>query len=255
MNCADSARRANTPVMDGLVAPEPMATDPLATIAQRVMARLRVWARHAATFGSAGSMVLAAMLGAAAFAFALAAPSPPVSATSPAAVRAPELRGRLIDISTPVSGALGSAAPANVGPGALTPIGAPPAAAIETALDYDVVFFWPARPQTVSEPVAIRQGPASYALLIRSARPGERLRINGRVEDAPNGPWLRVRLADGQDGYLAARTIDVGAFRHRRAVEATQVAETDVTGEAAGAPLAPLQPDEYGDPDVGPPSF
>lgn len=231
--------------MDSVVAPDLMTE-----FARRAIARLRAWARHAATFGSAGSMVLGAVLGAAAFVFALASPSAPVSASTPATVRAPEIRGRLTDISAPVT-----PAPAMVAPDMLAPIGAPPPAAIETALDYDVVFFWPARPQTVAEPVAIRDGPASYARVLRSARPGERLRINGRVEDAPNGPWLRVRLADGQDGYFAARTVDVGAFRQRRATEAAQVAEAGaVSVEAAGAPLM-SSPDDYSDPEIGPPSF
>ncbi len=226
------------------------APDPMTDFARRAMARLRVWARHAANFGSAGSMVLGAMLGVAAFAFALASPPPPAPENTPATARAPDIRGRLTDIS-----ATAAPAPAMVAPGALAPIGVPPPPAVETALDYDVVFFWPARPQTVAEPVAIRDGPAPYAHMIRSARPGERLRINGRVEDAPNGPWLRVRLADGQDGYFAARTVDVGVFRQHRAAEATQVVDAGaVPAETAGAPLM-SSPDEYSDPEIGPPSF
>lgn len=225
------------------MAPEPQAPGAFEAFALGALPRLRGWVRHAGTFGSAGSMVLAALLGAATFAFALAAPKPPAPAI------APEMRGRLTDVSAPAPAAAEA-------PGALAPMGAPPPAAIETALDYDVVFFWPARPQTVASAAAIRKGPAAWAPVIRNARPGERLRINGRVDDAPNGPWLRVRLADGQDGYFAARTVDVGVFRQRRAEEAPQVAATGETPvEAAGAPLIAPPPDEAAGPEAGAPSF
>ena len=257
--------------MDGLMAPRHMAPDALADLARRALAHLPGWSRHAATFGSAGSMVLAAMLGVATFAFALASPPVVSSTATRAAAWWPETggadsRGRLTEISA--TGAMAATAVvtdarpdtlsdtlSDTLPDTLAPIGTPPPAAIETALDYDVVFYWPARPQTVAEPAAIREGPATYARVIRSAHPGERLRINGRVEEAPNGPWLRVRLADGQDGYFAAHTIDVGVFRQRRAVEATQVADTGVVVEAAGAPLLSSSPDAYGDPESGPPLF
>jgi hypothetical protein len=134
------------------------------------------------------------------------------------------------------------------------PLGAPPAAPVQLALDYDVTFFWPKTPQTVAEAVAIREGPADYAKVIRSARPGERLRINGKVEDAPDGPWLRVRLEDGRDGYFAADTLEIGQFRRRRAEERVLEAETapEAAPAAAGAPLIVAGPDG---PEAGSPSF
>lgn len=229
--------------MDGLTVSPPPAFN-AADFARRLGAQLKLWARQAATFGSAGSMLLAAVAGVIAFAFALASipvetlqAAPPVA---PAATPAPASHAPLTNISAP--GEL----PA--------PIGTAPGPAVETALDYDVVFYWPARPQTVVEPVAIRDGPAPYAHVIRSARPGERLRINGRAEDAPNGPWLRVRLEDGRDGYFAAKTVDVGVFRRKRAVE-TATPDANA-GEAAetGAPITlnvPPPPDA----DFGPPTF
>jgi hypothetical protein len=220
--------------------------------ARQALACVQRWAVSAATPGSAGSLVFAAVLGAAAFAAALAAAPlgpPAAKAAAPAAIR-PHLP--LTDVST--------AQPAADDPAALELLpatGAPPPPAIDTALDFEVVFYWPATPQTVSEPTAIREGPAPWARVVRSARPGERLRINGRVDAAPQGPWYRVRLADGRDGYFAAHTVDSASFRRRR--EPTQVAEAMApVGDAVGAPLMPTPPPEDGGPEmdvIGPPAF
>ena len=228
--------------MDALTTPE--TPFDAGALARRVGGQFKVWVRHAATFGSAGSMVLAALMGMAAFALALA--STPLSAPEAPPVAPAVSQPPLTSISVP------RAPPA--GEPELAPIGTAPGPAVETVLDYDVTFYWPATPQTVAEPVAIRDGPAPYARVIRSARPGERLRINGRAEDAPRGPWLRVRLEDGRDGYFAAHTVDVGAFRRKRAAE---IATPDPAAEAAvadGAPLTlnvPPPPDA----DFGPPTF
>ena len=171
-------------------------------------------------FGSPASMALSAGVGFVTLAGALA--SWPVSEAPASVARTAQ---------APVSVAMTPA---------IAPVGAPPPPPVQIALDYDVVFYWPKTPQTVAEPVAIRTGPAGYAKVLRSARPGERLRINGRVDDAPGGPWLRVRLEDGSDGYFAANTMDVGAFRRRRveapAVELDVVAP-EVTPDQTGAPL------------------
>lgn len=196
------------------------------------------WAKAAATFGSAGSLAFAAVLGAAAFLAALSiAPPPPAQATP-----APKSSAPLTDVS--------------VRPGSLAPVGTPPPPAVQTVLDYEVTYFWPERPQTVAEPTAIRQGPAARTALIRTARPGERLRINGKVVDAPQGPWLRVRLAEGGDGYIQARTVDVAAFRQRRAAEvAATTGEGADVAAASGAPLIPPSPAIAEESELGPPSF
>ncbi len=215
-------------------------------------------ARAVATFGSAGNMAFAAALGAGAFLVALASGpmetpavaasvKPVQSAAAPASARAAP--GAAADAPV-VRGPVAEAAPA-----APAPTGTAPAPAIENVLDYAVAFYWPARPQTVAEPVALREAPAGYARVIRAARPGERLRINGRVTDAPGGPWLRVRLADGRDGYFAARTLDVGAFRSRRAAAAATGTGADVAAAESGAPFVILPPAIAEESEIGPPSF
>lgn len=234
--------------MEPAVALETTVTPTAAALAARARALAWSWARQAATFGSAGSMVLAACVGAVAFVIALSSTPMQAATPAPTAIRAPSapaVRGPLTDISAPSDIEL------------LAPVGTPPGAAVETALDYDVVFFWPATPQTVAEPVAIRAGPAARAHVIRSARPGERLRINGRVASAPNGPWLRVRLETGQDGYFAARTMDVGAFRRQRAADPANAALAPDAGDGVviGAPLTVAAPEIKPDADTGPPAF
>lgn len=218
---------------------------------RRLGASLRQWSVEAATPGSAGSLVLAACLGVAAFAMALAsAPILPHEAEAASPPVRPDLP--LTDVSLRPPGFA-------VAPTSLAPIGAPPPPAIDLALNFEVAYFWPATPQTVTEPVAIREGPAPRAKVLRAARPGERLRINGRVVDAPSGPWLRVRLASGQDGYFAARTVDASSYRRRRAADPATVdaPPAQTLADVAGAPLMPTPPpDEGPDPDVsGPPSF
>jgi hypothetical protein len=233
--------------MENAAAPE--GTPAATPVRAALWARVRPALAAIAAFGSPGNMAFAALLGAGAFiAAAIAAP---IEAPAEAAPPPPRSSQPLTDVSvTPGALPLDPA-------GALQPVGVAPAAAIESVLDYAVVFFWPATPQTVADPVAIREGPADYARVIRAARPGERLRINGKVAAAPGGPWLRVRLADGRDGYFAARTVDVGAFRRRRAAEV----ETAAAGMAdpaivdgLGAPLIVdrTQPD---DAEIGPPAF
>lgn len=211
--------------------------DRVAALAQRAWAWLYARMAPAARFGSPASMTMGASFGVLAFAGALA--SWPVD-------------------GAPASAARAAQAPVSV---AMTPISAPaPVAAlppppVQMALDYTVAFFWPKTPQTVAEPVAIREGPADYARTIRSARPGERLRINGRVDDAPDGPWLRVRMEDGRDGYFAARTIDVGAYRRPPAsiVAVDGVAPPEGAPDTTtGAPLIVAGPTSEPD---GPPSF
>jgi hypothetical protein len=207
------------------------------TVADHVLNALAFARRQivrAGTFGTPASMTAAAVVGVALCAAALStwpASNTAMAAHAPVAVEA---------AMTPIS------APA--------PMGAPPAAPVQLALDYDVTFFWPKTPQTVAEAVAIREGPADYAKVIRAARPGERLRINGKVEDAPDGPWLRVRLEDGRDGYFAADTLEIGQFRYRRAqqraLEADQAPEAPPT--VVGAPLIVAGPDG---PEAGLPSF
>jgi len=199
----------------------------------------------ASRFGSSGNLALAACLGVFAFAWTLMAG--PLATVAPAVATAPAARPTA---SAPAAPAGAQDTPASFE--APAPVGQAPGAIVETALDYDVAFYWPQTPQTVTEPVAIRSGPATWAQLLRSARPGERLRINGRVEDAPGGPWYRVRLADGRDGYLAARTTDVGSWRRKRAAEARAAAETAATA-VAGAPLA--VPGAPTAPDAPPPAF
>jgi len=207
------------------------------TVADHVLNALAFARRQlelAGNFGSPASMTAAALVGVALCAAALATwptTNTAMAAHAPAAVEA---------AMTPIS--------------APTPTGAPPSAPVQLALDYDVTFFWPKTPQTVAEAVAIREGPADYAKVIRAARPGERLRINGRVEDAPDGPWLRVRLEDGRDGYFAAQTLEVGQFRRRRAEERVLEAETapEAGPVSVGAPLIVAGPDG---PEAGSPSF
>jgi len=206
-------------------------------IADHILNALAFGKRHvveASRFGSPASMIGASALGAIACTVALAS----WPAASPVAVaHAPEAS---------VEETLAAYAP--------EPVGSAPARLVQTALDYDVAYFWPKSPQTVATPVAIRTGPADYAELIRAARPGERLRINGVAADAPGGPWLRVRMEDGRDGYFAAETIEIGAFRRsraqERAVEAAAVAEA--APASTGAPLVVAGPSEA---EVGPPSF
>ncbi|KAF0178771.1 MAG: hypothetical protein FD160_2211 [Caulobacteraceae bacterium] len=217
---------------------------PQGDIIDRVAARVqrtRTWLHArmapAARFGSPANMSVGAVAGVAAFAGALL--SWP-AASAPASVARADFGPAVVDM-TPIS------APA--------PVGAPPPPPLQLALDYDVAFFWPKTPQTVAEPVAIREGPAGYAKTIRSARPGERLRINGRVDDAPDGPWLRVRLEDGRDGYFAARTIDVGSYRRPPAAAPAADDAAPLEGEpgvTAGAPLIVAGPTSEPD---GPPSF
>lgn len=220
-------------------APMPPAdiVDRLEHFARRARAWLKAYVTPATRFGSPASMALSAGIGFATLAGALV--SWPVSDAPASVARAASAPVGVV--MTPVS--------------SVAPVGAPPPPPVQIALDYDVVFFWPKTPQTVAEPVAIREGPADYARTIRSARPGERLRINGRVDDAPDGPWLRVRLEDGRDGYFAARTIDVGAYR--RPPASIPVVDGVPPPEGApdmttGAPLIVAGPTSEPD---GPPSF
>jgi hypothetical protein len=187
----------------------------------------------ASRFGSPASMIAACGVGVVACAAALA--------TWPAASTAVALSPSVKPVQS-----VAAYAPA--------PMGALPPPPVQTALDYDVAYFWPKAPQTVADPVAIRVGPADYAALIRAARPGERLRINGVVEEAPGGPWMRVRMEDGRDGYFAAETMEIGAFRRRRSAErAVEAASSpEATSTSAGAPLVVAGPSEA---EVGPPSF
>lgn len=207
-------------------------------IADHILNALAFGKRHvveASRFGSTASMIGASALGAVVCTIALV--SWPAAAPASAVAHTPKAS---------VEETLASYAP--------EPMGAAPARLVETALDYDVAYFWPKTPQTVATPVAIRTGPADYAELIRAAKPGERLRINGVAADAPGGPWLRVRLEDGRDGYFAAETIEVGAYRRRRAAEPTAepVPAPEAGPTATGAPLVVAGPSES---EIGPPSF
>ncbi len=204
--------------------------------ARRAWAQLRAVAAPAAQFGSPASMTMGAALGVVVFGGALAGWSAGSAPASAARMVAEQAAITMTQISAPA------------------PVGAPPPPPVQLALDYDVVFFWPKSPQTVAEAVAIREGPAEYAKAIRSARPGERLRINGRVEAAPDGPWMRVRLEDGRDGYFAGETIEVAAFRRRRAEEPAAEAAPALEDPQVhtGAPLIVAGP--ASEPD-GPPSF
>lgn len=220
------------------IAAHVMAVQSIAgSVADKVIAGLAFARRQlarAASFGTPASLTAAAVAGVALCAAALAT-WPETNAAMAAHTPAP-----VATDMTPIS------APA--------PMGAPPAAPVQLALDYDVRFFWPTTPQTVAEPVAIREGPADYAKVIRPAKPGERLRINGRVDEAPNGPWFRVRLEDGRDGYFAAETLEIGQFRRRRAEERSRESDEgpEAPPAAVGAPLIVAGPSS--DPD-GPPSF
>jgi hypothetical protein len=223
---------------------------PISAIARGFAARAKAWGRAVATPGSPGSFLFAAVVGV--FAFTAAVASGPIAPRE--AEAAPAIRRDL-----PLTDVAVRPAPLTPAqPGDLAPIGAPPPPAIDTALDYAVAYYWPLRPQTVTAPAAIREGPAPWAKVLRQARPGERLRINGRTIDAPGGPWLRIRLSDGRDGYVAGRTIDADAWRRQRAasVQTAAVADGPVAADAVGAPLAAAGPDEGPDPDVvDPPSF
>lgn len=216
-------------------------------------ATLRRWAVLAATPGSAHSLALAAAIGVIAFAGAVGA----VPSHQPvrAAVQAPAASAPAP--LTPIALQQTASLPASQNGDALAPVGAPPLPAIDRAFDYPVVFFWPATPQTVVDAAAIREGPSTSARVLRSARPGDRLRINGRVANAPSGPWWRVRLPDGRDGYLSAHTMDVAAYRRKRAAETAEAGETPdpALADVTGAPLMPTPPDEGPDPDISPPSF
>lgn len=214
-------------------APQSIA-DAVADVVLNALAFGRDMAARAVRFGSPASMMAAALMGVALCAVALAtwpASSSAVASSAPVTLETPMI---------PVS--------------ATTPVVAVPPPPVQIALDYDVAFFWPLTPQTVAQPVAIREGPADYAEVIRAARPGERLRINGRVEEAPGGPWLRVRMEDGRDGYFAARTIDVGAYRPRL-TEAPGFDETAPPTSEPGVAGAPLVVAGDSDADIGPPSF
>jgi len=220
------------------IASHAMAVQSVAdTVADHVLNALAFARRQlarAGNFGSPASMTAAAVLGVALYAAALA--SWPATNTAMAAHAPVTVETVLTPISAPA------------------PTGAPPAAPVQIALDYDVTFFWPKTPQTVAEAVAIREGPADYAKIIRPARPGERLRINGLVEDAPDGPWRRVRLEDGRDGYFAAETLEIDLFRRRRAEQrARELDQAPPAPPAAvGAPLILAGPDG---PEAGLPSF
>lgn len=207
-------------------------------IADHILNALAFGKRHvveASRFGSPASMIGASALGVVACTIALV--SWPAAAPAAAVAHTPEAS---------VEETLAAYAP--------EPMGAAPARLVETALDYDVAYFWPKTPQTVGTPVAIRTGPADYAELIRAAKPGERLRINGVAADAPGGPWLRVRMEDGRDGYFAAETMEVGAYRRRRAAEPAveTVSAPDLGPISTGAPLVVAGPSEA---EIGPPSF
>lgn len=220
------------------IASHAMAVQSIAdNVADQMLAALGFVRRQlvrAGNFGSPASMTAAALVGVALCAVALATwPATPAAMAAHAPV---VVQTEMTPVSAPV------------------PMGAPPAAAVQLALDYDVTFYWPKTPQTVAEAVAIREGPADYAKVIRAARPGERLRINGKVEDAPDGPWLRVRLEDGRDGYFAAKTLEVGQYRRPRPADPSleAVAASESTPLSAGAPLIIAGPDG---PEAGSPSF
>jgi hypothetical protein len=247
-------------------APAPREADDWTLVVQAAVvgawSRVRPALRAAFSFGSPGSMVLAAAIGAGAFlAAALAGPmdspaeaappriDPPAAGLTEAA-RPPDVP--VADVS--VAGVSVPGVAADAAAEAPAPVGAAPGAAVESVLDQDVVFFWPATPQTVEQPVAIRTGPSGTAPLIRNARPGERLRINGKAPDALGGPWHRVRLADGRDGYFAARTVDVAAWRRRRAAEADAAFAGGTDPAARGAPLI-YDRAVSEESETGPPSF
>jgi hypothetical protein len=75
------------------------------------------------------------------------------------------------------------------------------------------------------------------------AAPGRRLRVNGLVMNSDaEEPWLRVRLADGKDGFIQADFVPMSQFRSERAAERREAEEmasaTYATADPVGAPLS-----------------
>lgn len=99
---------------------------------------------------------------------------------------------------------------------------APQTAAVQSpaeAMGYREVVFLAPRPMTVSETVRLRDRPseAKDARVLGSVEPGDRIRITRVVGGAPEGPWLRLRLANGRDGYiLAEHAADLVEWRDSR---------------------------------------
>lgn len=117
---------------------------------------------------------------------------------------------------------------------------APPQTPIDTdarAPAIDVAFYTPQAPLTVTEATRLRSAPSADSRALGTLLPGVRLRVNGRVDDAPDGPWLRHRLNSGGVGYVAENmTSDLGVWQRRRNAErAEQKGATSATPPESGA--------------------
>jgi hypothetical protein len=134
----------------------------------------------------------------------------------------------------------------------LEPIAAQRLARVDTVGMSQIVYFFPHEPLTVREQAKIYAFPfAEDGKALRTAAPGCRLRVNGLVMNSDvETPWLRVRLADGRDGFLQANFVPISKLRAERAAarrEAEAIAEaTASTTDPVGAPLSftPPPPEE-----------
>lgn len=214
----------------------------------RDLARARVeaivaTARRWIADGASGNYAAAALIGFAAFGLAILGQEG--NSASASAARPQETR-----VAPAPSKAAALARPEAVERTTLVVAGRqePSPKASDLMLTYDVDYYWPDEPQTVATPTRIRTRPEKGASVLTIAAPGERLRINGRIQ-VGSTDWYRVRLPDARDGYFAADDVVVALadYRRRRAatvraqmVDASSVdasAAAPAFGPSAGAPL------------------
>jgi hypothetical protein len=114
-------------------------------------------------------------------------------------------------------------------------------------LNYRVAFFAPQAPLTVMEPTRLRSLPSQDSRALSTLQPGVKLRINGRVDDAPGGPWLRHKLTNGSVGFVAEDlTGDLRNWRAARAAAAK--AKATAAQDEASPPDAPPVTDQSAPP-------
>lgn len=125
----------------------------------------------------------------------------------------------------------------------LEPVAAQRLARVDTVGMSQVVYFFPHEPLTVREEAKIYAAPFEEGKELRTAAPGRRLRVNGLVMNSDaEEPWLRVRLADGKDGFIQADFVPMSQFRSERAAERREAEEmasaSYATADPVGAPLS-----------------
>jgi hypothetical protein len=114
---------------------------------------------------------------------------------------------------------------------------------------YGVVPFYAPSPLTVRETVRLTSEPGERrGVGLQQLRPGQRLRVIGRVvwpDGTDEDIWLQARADDGGEAYLPASVVvDAGAWRRRVAADRQREEEalqTANAGEGGSLPLgAPL---------------